>query len=208
MRRAASAALLAALAAAPLSAQQSVAIELDPAQTRVSFTLGALLHTVRGTFRLSRGTIRYDPAAGRAGGEISLDAASAATGNQGRDERMHREILESARYPEIVFVPERVDGVFNPSGASQFQAQGMLRIHGSEHRVTLPVETTAAAGRLTLRTRFPVPYVAWGMKNPSTLMLRVSDRVNVEIESTVYFGAGESGMPKRRRMARSLLAPS
>ena len=44
-------ALLALSLASPAVAQETV-LELDPAQTQVSFTLGDVLHTVHGTFKL------------------------------------------------------------------------------------------------------------------------------------------------------------
>src|SRR5689334_20646410 len=89
---------------------QETALDLDPAQTHVEFTLGAVLHTVHGTFQLKRAALRYDLATGKASGEIVIDARSGQTGNDSRDKKMHKSILESERYPEIVFLPDRVDG--------------------------------------------------------------------------------------------------
>ena len=41
------------------------------------------------------------------------------------------------------------------------------------------VQTTD--GKATAKMRFTVPYVRWGMKNPGTLLLRVSDKVEIDI---------------------------
>ena len=86
----------------------------------------------------------------------------------------------SAKYPEIVFTPDRVDGGIAPGGASQIQVHGVFRIHGAEHEVTLPVEVRMNNGALSAKTNFVVPYVKWGIKNPSTLLLRVGDKVEIE----------------------------
>ncbi|MGO9230669.1 MAG: YceI family protein, partial [Bryobacteraceae bacterium] len=86
----------------PLAAQE-LSLEMDPAQSKVDFTLGDVLHTVHGTFQLKRGAIRFDPASGRAFGELLVDARSGASGNDTRDRKMHKEILESQRFPDIVF---------------------------------------------------------------------------------------------------------
>jgi hypothetical protein len=52
-----------------------------------------------------------------------------------------------------------------------------------DHELTLPVTVDAQAGQIVANTRFTVPYIQWGLKNPSLLFLRVSDRVDVEIQS-------------------------
>ena len=152
----------------------------------MEFTLGDVLHTVHGTFQLERGNIRFDPATGRASGELVVDAASGASGSGARDHRMHASILESSRYTEIVFRPDCVQGKILPEGASQVQLHGMFGIHGAEHELTIPLEVQASGGQFTVTGRFVVPYVKWGMKNPSTLILRVADKVQIEIHTVAH----------------------
>jgi polyisoprenoid-binding protein YceI len=150
----------------------------------VQFTLGGTLHTVHGSFKLKRGAIRFDPSTGKIGGEAVVDATSGESDNEGRDRRMHDNVLESARYPEIVFTPDRVEGVVARQGASQVEVHGIFRIHGAEHEVMLPVHvemTLTADARATAKIHFTIPYVKWGLKNPSTLFLRVSDKVDIDI---------------------------
>ncbi len=170
----------AALVAAP-SLNQEMVLELDPARTQVQFTLADVLHTVHGSFKLKHGAIRYDPATGRISGDVVVDAASGDSGNAARDRRMHKNILESQRYPEIVFTPDRVEGAVAAPGISQVRVHGMFCIHGAAHEITLPVQVQMAKGQMTATTHFTVPYAQWGMKNPSTLFLRVSDKVDIDI---------------------------
>jgi polyisoprenoid-binding protein YceI len=114
-----------------------------------------------------------------------VDAASGQSGSPARDKRMHASILESGKYPEIVFRPDRVDGQVAPEGNSHVQLHGIFAIHGVEHEILFPIMVTAAAGQYTVNGSFEVPYVKWGMKNPSTLMLRVNDHVEITIETVV-----------------------
>jgi polyisoprenoid-binding protein YceI len=172
--------LLTALAVSAAAWGQEIVLNPDPAHTNVRFTLPATLHTVHGSFKLTRGTIRFDSATGKISGEVAVDAASGASGDDSRDRRMHKEILESAKYPEIVFTPDRVDGVVAPHGASQIQVHGVFRIHGAAHEITLPVEVRIDNGQASARTNFTIPYVKWGMRNPSSLFLRVGDKVEIE----------------------------
>src|SRR5581483_3555043 len=118
-------------AAAALFGQETI-VQLDPAQTNVQFTLSDILHTVHGGFKLKRGFVRYDFATGKASGEIVIDAQSGQSGSEARDKRMHRNILESDRYPEIVFLPDRVEGVL-----SRARLHGNFRIHGQDHEMTM-----------------------------------------------------------------------
>jgi len=164
---------------------QPRAVAVDAAQTKVEFTLGSLLHTVHGEFRLKRGAMSFDPRTGKASGELVVDATSGDSGSPARDKRMHANILESAKYPEIVFRPDRVDGVVAPEGHSVVQVHGAFAIHGADHELTLPATVDAAAGVYKVTAIFEVPYIKWGMKNPSTFMLRVSDKVDITIHTVV-----------------------
>ncbi len=117
-----------------------------PAKTSVNFTLGDVLHTVHGSFNLKRGTVHFDPATNKISGEILVDAASGHSGSDGRDKKMHSEVLESARYPEIAFRPDRVEGRLADLGVSTIQVHGMFSIHGAEHEITIPVQVGDGSG--------------------------------------------------------------
>ena len=173
------------LTAAALPAQQ-VALRIEPAQTKVEFTLGDVLHTVHGSFALKRGDMRFDLASGKAEGELAVDAASGNSGSSARDSRMKKNILETDRFPEIVFRPDRVEGKVAPQGQSQIQLHGIFSIHGQDHEITFPVSVEAAEGKYQATGAFEVPYVKWGMKNPSTLFLRVNDKVEISIHTVAY----------------------
>jgi len=165
-----------------LTAQQ-VQVTLDPARTKVDWTLGATLHTVEGTFKLKSGVVSFDPATGNAGGELVVDATSAQSGNDSRDSKMHKDVLESKRYPEITFLPKHVAGRFDDKGTSNLQVQGVFHIHGADHDMTLSMAVQANGGDATATTNFAIPYQAWGMKNPSTLFLKVDNQVQVKVQA-------------------------
>ncbi len=171
--------------AAPAPAQEMV-VTLDPARTEIHYTLPAVAHTVHGTFKLKSGAIRFDPATGKVTGAVVVDAASGNSGNDGRDSKMHREVLESQKFPEIVFTPQQVKGTVNQQGASQIEVSGIFRLHGQEHQMTLPVALQLAGTEATASTQFSIPYQQWGLKNPSTFILRVKDTVDLEIHAVAH----------------------
>jgi polyisoprenoid-binding protein YceI len=173
--------LFAATLIMPASLFPQRMVELDPSRTRVEFTLNATLHSVHGRFQLKAGTIGFDPATGAAHGSVVVDATSGVTGNDGRDQKMHREVLESGKYPEIVFVPESVLGPPLQQGSSEVQLAGRIRLHGAEHTLSVKVPVIVTGDQLTAKLHFVVPYQQWGLKNPSTLFLRVSNKVEVDV---------------------------
>jgi polyisoprenoid-binding protein YceI len=175
--------LLAANVLAPATHAQESVVEFDPAQTEISFTLGDVLHTVHGAFKLKSGKIRLDPVTGKASGAIIVDATSGESGNGSRDHKMHREILESAKFAEIGFTPDRVAGTLAPRGSSQIEVSGQFHMHGQDHDLTLPIEIQADGQRLEIKGHFTVPYVLWGLKNPSTFLLRVSDKTVIDFHA-------------------------
>ena len=176
--------LTAVWAVVPPAFAQEATLRLDPEKTTVRFTLEATMHTVHGTFRLKNGAIKFNPATGAASGAVVVDATSGETGNQRRDRNMHRDVLVSERYPEITFTPTRVVGPVQPQGESSVQVEGVLRLQGSDHPITLPFKVQASENELRATTQFTVPYVAWGLKNPSTFFLHVADKVELSIDAS------------------------
>jgi len=163
------------------AAAQEQSLQADPQHTTVTFTLSDVLHTVRGNFQLKRGALRLDPASGKLTGEVVVDARSGVSGNGMRDGKMNREVLESDRYPEIAFRPDRVDGTVALQGKSIVRVHGMFNIHGSDHELTVPADVQIFSDHWTATLHFTVPYANWGMKNPSTLFLKVGESVDIDM---------------------------
>src|ERR1019366_203462 len=177
-------ALLAWLLLLPsMVAAQQITVNLYPAQTKIQWTLGATMHTVHGTFKLRSGSLTFDPQSGGASGEIIVDATSGESGNPSRDKKMHKEVLESQRYPEIVFSLNHVMGKLDDQGTSNLQVQGVLHIHGANHDLTLSLPCEKSGDTVRASTSFVVPYQDWGMKNPSTFLLKVENKVSISISS-------------------------
>jgi polyisoprenoid-binding protein YceI len=168
--------------AAPQTHSGELVLVLDPAASKVHWTLESSLHTVHGTFALKNGTLRVDLATGKASGEFATDATSGKSGNDSRDKKMHKEVLESGRYTDIVFRPDRVEGKIVTQGTSTLQVHGIFVLHGSEHELTVPVQAELGTDHWTGGSKFSVPFIDWGLKNPSNFFLRVNHAVNIELE--------------------------
>jgi polyisoprenoid-binding protein YceI len=168
------------LALALPSAAQEREFQLDAAQTSVKFTLGDVLHTVHGTFKLKRVDLQIAPT-GKMSGEIVVDAKSGDSGSGMRDHKMNKEVLESDLYPEITFRPDRVEGSLASSGKSAVTVHGIFNVHGVDREISVPAEIEMSADRWTATVHFTVPHQKWGMKNPSTLFLRVNDSVEIDL---------------------------
>ena len=174
--------VLAALAAISAHAEQN-ALVLDPAASQIHFTLDATGHDVEGSMALKAGRIAFDPTTGAASGEIVLDLKSADTGSKGRDKDMHEEVLETGKYPVAVFRAEKLHGTVAPSGLSQVTLDGTLSFHGSDHKMSLPAKVEVQNGRAKVDTRLQIPYVQWGLHDPSIMILRVAKVVDVQVHA-------------------------
>jgi len=187
--RASLVAVLAALANGRSATADPRVLVLDPAATKILFTLGATLHTVEGSVRLSRGEVRFDSAGGAASGEIVVDARSAETGNSSRDANMHRTVLESERFPSIVLHAGELELLSHSESDAQVRLRGMLELHGQSLPFELPASLSAHGDRLEIAASFRVPYVEWGMRDASNFLLRVDRFVNVKVSAEGTLGA-------------------
>ena len=162
---------------------QDVNFKFDPQHTAINFTLGDVLHTVHGTFLLERGSLTLDPLTAKLSGEIVVNARSGQSGNGMRDRKMQKEVLESDRYSEIAFRPDHLEGTLALQGKSSVQVHGAFSIHGAEHELSAPAEVEIFPDGWRATMRFEVPYAKWGMKNPSTLFLKVSESVDIDLSA-------------------------
>ena len=165
-------------------------LHLATESTQVNWTLGDVLHTVHGTFKLNRGEIFFDTDTCQASGEVVVNATSGDSGSSARDGRMHKNVLESWKFPEVVFSPDHVDGKVELTGTSNVKLHGIFKIHGAAHEITVPVRLTVKDDKLDANIKFDVPFVAWGMKDPSTLFLKVDKSVGIEMNSIGRLSAG------------------
>jgi len=190
------AAVLVAVAGARLAAAAEVragTLELDPSRTRIEFRVEGALHTTHGTFKLDRGVINADPRVGTATGAIEVDAASGDSGLSSRDDRMRDSILESQKYPKMTFTPTHIDAQVEPDGAFHARLHGAMTVHGAAHEMTIDSEGHLSGDYLVATCHFSIPYVEWGMKDPSVLLLTVAKRVDLDVTTAGWIvWAGET----------------
>ncbi len=159
-------------------------LTLEPAQSFVTFTLGATLHTVKGRIPVERGRIEFDPAGGAASGEIVLDATGASTGIDARDREMHQRVLESAEFPRIVFRPQEVRVLERPSrDEASVELAGILEIRGLVFPLGVKGRVWRDDAGAHVSCRFPAPYVTWGLKDVSNFLLKVEPVVELDIDA-------------------------
>jgi polyisoprenoid-binding protein YceI len=159
-----------------------IVIPISAPQTSVVWTLGAVLHSVHGTFGVKDGSLHFDPQTDTIRGTVEIDLSMGKSGDEKRDRKMHDEVLETGKYPTATFTARSISGRLEPNGPSQFIVAGTLLIHGAPHDLTLPLQVVAHDGSVESgETHFSIPYVAWGMHDPSTFFLRVDDHVDVEV---------------------------
>lgn len=190
-------AVLAAASAtlAPATVAAEWRVELDPEATSISFTLGATLHTVEGRISLASGSLDLDRESGAVSGEIVVDATSADTGNDSRDEDMHTKVLLSDAYPRIVVRPERLAGEVAEQGASQLKLSGRIELAGTSHEITIPLEVTVDGNSFSATAELTVPYVEWGLEDPSKFLLRVDKVVEVTVTTQGTISAADPQQP-------------
>jgi len=180
-QRFATAAFSLILAATAASAEEWL-VAVDPQRTSVSFNLRATMHTVHGTAAAS-GSLRLNTEGGLMAGEVAVDATTTETGNTKRDKRMHARVLRTADNPWIVLRARRLEGDLALEGTSEVTLRSEIEILGQPHEIAIPLHVEINGGNFTAHAKFEIPYVEWGLDDPSTFVLRVAKKVQVTVSA-------------------------
>jgi hypothetical protein len=172
-----------ALAAAlvPVADAQHQTLVFNPDASEVKMTLNTNHEVVNGTFHIQSGTIEFDHGSSKLSGSVVVLAGSGKTGNGTRDKRMNNEILKVQQFTTVSFRPRSYTGTLAPSGDSTIQATGIFTLLGTPHEITVPILVHLEGTTATAKAHFVVPYVQWGLKNPSLLIWKAEKDVAIDL---------------------------
>jgi hypothetical protein len=176
---------------ASLAKPGTLRITLTAEKTQLTFELGAVFHTVHGKGLIDDAVLTYSADTGELIGSIGLAAAGVTTENQRRDHKMHQQVLKSAEHPRIALILRRADGDLNTTTGGALQIEADLELLGEPHPLSFPVEITILdpeSGSFRASGAFSVPYVAWGLEDPSSVFLRVDQEVQVTFSTGGILG--------------------
>jgi polyisoprenoid-binding protein YceI len=171
-------ALAAMLAPAALAQHQTFVV--NPDASEVKMTLKTTHEVVNGTFRVQSGSIEFDRSTRKMTGSVVVLAGSGKTGNGRRDKKMNKDILEVDQHATVSFEPKTCTGIAS-SGDSTIQVTGIFTLLGTPHEITVPMLIHVDATSTTAKAHFVVPYVQWGLKNPSFMFWKADDDVAIDL---------------------------
>jgi polyisoprenoid-binding protein YceI len=155
---------------------------VDPGSSEVHFTLGASDGPVNGSFRVTGGEFTLDQASGAMTGTVTVDAATGTSGNQKRDKKMANDQMKAQTYPAITFAPSKFSGAVKDSADSTGQVDGNFTLLGQGHPISVPMSVHMESDKFSATGEFTVPFVSWGMKDPSFMMFKVEKQVKVQLK--------------------------
>jgi polyisoprenoid-binding protein YceI len=166
---------------APLALAQHQTFTVNPESSQVAFALGGSGHHVQGTFHVQSGSIDFDAKPQTISGSVIVAAGSGNSAEQSRDKKMNSDVLDTAHFAEISFVPKSFQGALAASGDSTIEVSGIFTLHGTPHDMSIPMQIHIDGSNLTAKGHFTVPYVKWGLKDPSIFILKVAKDVDIDL---------------------------
>jgi polyisoprenoid-binding protein YceI len=172
-------ALAALLSPVALAQQQTFVV--NPDASEVKMTLKTTREVVNGTFHIQSGSLEFDRSAAKMSGSVVVLAGSGKTGNGSRDKKMNKDILEVEEHATVSFEPKSHAGAIAPAGDSTIQATGIFILLGTPHEITIPILVHLEGTTATAKAHFVVPYIQWGVKDPSFLFWKADKDVAIDL---------------------------
>ena len=170
-----------ALTFAPAALAQHQTFTVNPDASAVQMKLNTTHEVVNGTFHVQSGSIEFDRNAPNMSGSVVVAAGSGKTGNNSRDKKMNKDILKVDQYTSVLFSPKKYTGTIAPSGDSTIQVSGVFTLLGTPQDLTIPMQIHMDGSKATAKTQFIIPYVQWGLKNPSFLIWKAENDVAIDL---------------------------
>jgi hypothetical protein len=170
-----------ALIFAPAALAQHQTFAVNPDTSEVKMKLNTTHEVVDGTFHIQSGSINFDRTASHISGIVIVAAGSGKTGNDSRDKKMNKDILKVDQFATVSFAPKSYNGTIAASGDSTIQVSGVFTLLGTAHDMTIPMQIHIDGSKATARAQFVVPYVQWGLKNPSFLIWKADNDVAIDL---------------------------
>jgi len=166
---------------APAAIAQHQTFAVNPDVSEVGMTLNTTHEVVKGAFHIQSGSIEFDRGAPKISGSVVVLAGSGKTGNDSRDKKMNKDILRVEQFATVSFEPKSYAGSIAPSGDSTIQVTGNFTLLGTPHEITIPILVHLEGTTATAKAHFVVPYVRWGLKNPSFMIWKADDDVAIDL---------------------------
>lgn len=165
----------------PAALAQLQTFTVNPDASEVKIKLNTTHEVVEGMFHLQSGSIEFDRSNPKMSGVVAVLAGSGKTGNDSRDKKMNRDILKVGQYKIVSFMPNNYTGTIATSGDSTIQVSGVFALLGNPHDLTIPMQVHMDGSKATVKAHFVVPYVQWGLKNPSFLFWKAENDVAIDL---------------------------
>jgi hypothetical protein len=165
----------------PAALAQHQTFVVNPDASEVRMTLKTTHELVSGTFHIQSGSIEFDRGTAKMSGSVIVLAGSGKTGNDTRDNKMNRDILQVERHATVSFEPKSYTGTIAPSDDSPIQVSGIFTLCGAPHEITIPILVHLEGPTASAKAHFVLPYVQWGLKNPSFLIWKADNDVAIDL---------------------------
>jgi len=166
---------------APAALAQHRTFVVNPDASEVKITLNTTHEIVNGKFKVQSGSIQFDRSTPEMSGSVVVLAGSGKTGNDSRDRKMNKDILKVEQHATVSFEPKTYSGAIAPSGDSTIQVTGIFTLLAMPHEITVPISVHLDGASAKAKAHFVLPYVQWGLKDPSFLIWKAENDVAIDL---------------------------